>query len=278
MKDMKINNGYTIPSVGYGTWQSPDSEITVNGVKTAISSGYHHIDTAAAYKNEESVGKGIKESSVPRENLFITSKVWNSERGYEKTIAAFEKTLADLGLDYLDLYLIHWPASQKDYDNWEEINLETWRAMTDLYKAGKIKSIGVSNFKPHHLAALMKTEVKPMVNQIEFHPGFMQEETVKYCRDNDILVEAWSPLGTGRMLSNPVLQEIAGHYGKSVAQICIRWCIQHDVLPLPKSVTPSRILENIQIFDFEINEEDMQRIDALDNFGGSGLDPDEVDF
>ena len=204
--------------------------------------------------------------------------MWNSERGYEKTIAAFEKTLADLGLDYLDLYLIHWPASQKDYDNWEEINLQTWRAMTDLYKAGKIKSIGVSNFKPHHLSALMKTEVKPMVNQIEFHPGFMQEETVKYCRDNDILVEAWSPLGTGRMLSNPVLQEIAGHYGKSVAQICIRWCIQHDVLPLPKSVTPSRILENIQIFDFEINEEDMQRIDALDNFGGSGLDPDEVDF
>ncbi len=278
MNNMKLSNGYTIPSIGYGTWQSPDSEITVNGVKTAISCGYHHIDTAAAYKNEESVGKGIKEGSVPRENLFITSKVWNSERGYEKTIAAFEKTVADLGLDYLDLYLIHWPASQKDYENWEEINLETWRAMTDLYKAGKIKSIGVSNFKPHHLAALMKTEVKPMINQIEFHPGFMQEETVKYCRDNDILVEAWSPLGTGRMLSNPVLQEIAGHYGKSVAQICIRWCIQHDVLPLPKSVTPSRILENIQIFDFEINEEDMQRIDALENFGGSGLDPDEVDF
>lgn len=170
---MKLSNGYTISSVGYGTWQSPDSEITVNGVKSAISCGYHHIDTAATYKNKESVENGIKESSVPRENLFITSKVWNSERGYEKTIATFEKTLADLGLDFLDLYLIHWPASQKDYDNWEEINLETWRAMTDLYKAGKIKAIGVSNFKPHHLAALMKTEVKPMVNQIEFHPGCM---------------------------------------------------------------------------------------------------------
>lgn len=278
MENMKLNNGYMIPEIGYGTWQSSDSEVTVNGVKVAIACGYRHIDTAAAYKNEESVGEGIKESGIARKDLFVTSKVWNTQRGYEKTIAAFEKTLSDLDLDYLDLYLIHWPASKKDYENWEEINLETWRAMTDLYKAGKIKAIGVSNFKPHHLEALMKTEVKPMVNQIEFHPGFMQEETVKYCRDNGILVEAWSPLGTGRMLTNPDLQEIASHYGKSVAQICIRWCIQHDVLPLPKSVTPSRIEENSNVFDFEINAEDMQRIDALENFGGSGLDPDEVDF
>ncbi len=278
MENMKLNNGYMIPEIGYGTWQSPDSEVTVNGVKAAIACGYRHIDTAAAYKNEESVGEGIKESGIARKDLFVTSKVWNTQRGYEKTIVAFEKTLSDLDLDYLDLYLIHWPASKKDYENWEEINLETWRAMTDLYKAGKIKAIGVSNFKPHHLEALMKTEVKPMVNQIEFHPGFMQEETVKYCRDNGILVEAWSPLGTGRMLTNPDLQEIASHYGKSVAQICIRWCIQHDVLPLPKSVTPSRIEENSNVFDFEINAEDMQRIDALENFGGSGLDPDEVDF
>lgn len=278
MENMKLNNGYMIPEIGYGTWQSPDSEVTVNGAKAAIACGYRHIDTAAAYKNEESVGEGIKESGIARKDLFVTSKVWNTQRGYEKTIAAFEKTLSDLDLDYLDLYLIHWPASKKDYENWEEINLETWRAMTDLYKAGKIKAIGVSNFKPHHLEALMKTEVKPMVNQIEFHPGFMQEETVKYCRDNGILVEAWSPLGTGRMLTNPDLQEIASHYGKSVAQICIRWCIQHDVLPLPKSVTPSRIEENSNVFDFEINAEDMQRIDALENFGGSGLDPDEVDF
>lgn len=278
MENMKLNNGYMIPKIGYGTWQSPDSEVTVNGVKAAIVCGYRHIDTAAAYKNEESVGEGIKESGIARKDLFVTSKVWNTQRGYEKTIAAFEKTLSDLDLDYLDLYLIHWPASKKDYENWEEINLETWRAMTDLYKAGKIKAIGVSNFKPHHLEALMKTEVKPMVNQIEFHPDFMQEETVKYCRENGILVEAWSPLGTGRMLTNPDLQEIASHYGKSVAQICIRWCIQHDVLPLPKSVTPSRIEENSNVFDFEINAEDMQRIDALENFGGSGLDPDEVDF
>lgn len=278
MQTMEIINGVKIPVIGYGTWQSPDSEITVEGVKSAVLSGYRHIDAAAVYGNEQSVGKGIAECGIPREELFITSKVWNTERGYEKTIAAFEKTIKELGVSYLDLYLIHWPAASHMFDNWEEINLETWRAMTELYKAGKIKSIGVSNFKPHHLKALMETEVRPMVNQIEFHPGLLQEETVSFCRDNGILVEAWSPLGTGRMLKNPVLMEIAEKYGRSVAQLCIRWVIQHGVLPLPKSVTPSRIEENFNVFDFEINAEDMKRIDALDNFGGSGLDPDKVDF
>lgn len=278
MQTMTLNNDVRIPAVGYGTWQSPDSEITVEGVKTAVSCGYRHIDAAAVYGNEQSVGKGIAECGIAREKLFITSKVWNTERGYEKTLAAFEKTIKDLGVSYLDLYLIHWPAASQMYENWEEINLETWRAMTELYKAGKIKSIGVSNFKPHHLKALMKTEVKPMVNQIEFHPGLLQEETVQYCRENNILIEAWSPLGTGRMLTNPLLMEIAEKYGKSVAQLCIRWVMQHDVLPLPKSVTSSRIEENLKVFDFEISADDMKKIDALDNFGGSGLDPDKVDF
>lgn len=157
-------------------------------------------------------------------------------------MATFEKTLKDLALDYLDLYLIHWPAAQHQYKNWEKINLSTWKAMTELYKSGRIKAIGVSNFMPHHLKALMKTEVPPMVNQIEFHPGLMQEETVEYCQNNNILVEAWSPLGTGRMLSNSTLMDIAAKYNKSVAQLCIRWCLQHNVLPLPKSVTTSRIL------------------------------------
>ena len=182
----------------------------------------------------------------------MTSKVWNTERGYEKTMQAFEKTLKDLGLSYLDLYLIHWPASKKQFENWEKINLETWKAMTELYKDGKIRAIGVSNFKPSHLEPLMQTEVKPMVDQIEFHPGLLQKETVSYCEANGILVEAWSPLGTGRMLGHPLLKEIAGNYGKSTAQICIHWCLQHDVLPLPKSVTLERIEENLKVFDFEI--------------------------
>ena len=278
MQTIKLGNGTAIPSVGYGTWQSPDGEVTVEGVKAAVSVGYRHIDAAAVYGNEASVGKGIAECGVAREELFVTSKVWNTERGYDKTMAAFEKTLGDLGLDYLDLYLVHWPAAAHMFDDWEELNLETWRAMTDLYKAGKARAIGVSNFKPHHLRALMETEVKPMVDQIEFHPGLMQEETLRYCRENGILVEAWSPLGTGRMLSNADLQEIASRYGKSAAQLCIRWCLQHGVVPLPKSVTASRIEENIDVFDFEIGASDMGRIDAMEYFGGSGLDPDEVDF
>ena len=278
MEMMKLSNGVMIPNVGYGTWQSPDSEITVEGIKSAVNAGYRHVDTAAVYGNEVSVGKGIAGCDIPREELFITSKVWNTMRGYGTTLEAFEKTIGDLKVSYLDLYLIHWPAAFNQYDNWEEINLETWRAMTELYKAGKIKAIGVSNFKPHHMEALMKTEVKPMVDQIEFHPGLLQEETVKYCKDNGILVEAWSPLGTGKMLSNPTLIEIAGKYGKSVAQVCIRWCLQHEILPLPKSVTASRIKENIEVFDFELKQEDMVTIDSLEYFGGSGLDPDKIDF
>lgn len=273
-----LENGRKIPCIGYGTWQTPDGETAVASVKEAVRIGYRHIDAAACYGNEAGVGRGIYESGIAREELFVTSKVWNTERGYERTMAAFEKTLKDLSLDYLDLYLIHWPAASHQFDNWEEINLSTWKAMTELYKSGKVKAIGVSNFMPHHLKALMETEVPPMVDQIEFHPGMMQEETLDYCRDKGILVEAWSPLGTGRMLANPVLKEIAGTYHKSVAQLCIRWCLQHSVLPLPKSVTPARIAENAEVFDFEITAEDMSRIDRMDNFGGSGLHPDQVDF
>lgn len=271
-------NGVKIPCIGFGTWKAPDGEIAVSSVRTAIEAGYRHIDTAAGYENEASVGKGIKDSGIPREEIFVTSKVKNSERGYKTTLAAFDKTITDLGLDYLDLYLIHWPASFSRFENWEQINLDTWRAMTELYKAGKIRSIGVSNFMPHHLKALVETEVPPMVDQIEFHPGQMQSETVDYCRNNNILVEAWSPLGSGRMLENPTLAEIAAKYGKSTAQICVRWCMQNGTLPLPKSVTPSRIKENGEIFDFTIDDTDMRKINSMEYCGGSGHHPDKVNF
>lgn len=282
MKTLKdtvtLLNGYEIPCVGFGTWQSPNGETAYNAVMEAIKCGYRHIDTAAAYRNEESIGRAVRDCGVPREELFVTSKLWNTERGYEKTMAAFEKTMDRLGLDFLDLYLIHWPANSVQYENYNEVNLSTWKAFTELYKSGRIKAIGVSNFMPMHLEALLSTEIKPMVNQIEFHPGFMQTEAVELCKKNDIIVEAWSPLGTGELLSNETLCGIAAKYGKSVAQLCIRWCLQKGTVPLPKSVTPSRIMENTDVFDFVISDEDMRVIDALPFCGGTGHDPDKVDF
>jgi diketogulonate reductase-like aldo/keto reductase len=279
MEKRKLSNGLEMPAVGLGTWLTPDDDTAVEAVKTAVDAGYRLIDGAAKYENEKSVGKGIRECGVPREELFVTSKVWNTERGYDKTMASFDKTLSDLGLDYLDLYLIHWPASENQFEDWRAINADTWRALEDLYKSGRVKAIGVSNFKAHHLKALIAdSEIKPMVDQIEFHPGFMQYETLEFCRDNDILVEAWSPLGRRKMLGDERIVSLGKKYGKSPAQICIRWCIQNGVTPLPKSVTPERIRENIDVFDFRISAEDMKYVNSFEYFGGSGLDPDEIDF
>ena len=272
---IKLANGVGIPCIGYGTWQTPDGETAVKSVKEAIKCGYTHIDTAAIYGNEVSVGQGIAESGVEREKLFVTSKVWTQSRGYEKTLKAFEKTTSDLGLDYLDLYLIHWPAAPQHGEGWEEENLSTWRAMEELYKAGKIRAIGVSNFLVHHLEPLMAAaEIKPMVNQIELHIGYNQSEICEYCKKNGIVLEAWAPIGTGRLFGHKPVEEMAAKYGKSVAQLAIRWCIQNDFLPLPKTVTPSRMAENADVFDFEISAEDMAYLNGMESFGWSGEHPD----
>lgn len=278
-KDFILGNGVRIPAVGFGTYKAEDGRQAVETVRTALEAGYSHLDCAAAYKNEKSIGEALRETDVARADLFVTSKLWATERSYDKAMRSFEKSLSDLGLDYLDLYLIHWPASPSRYDDWQEINLSTWRALERLYAEGLVRAIGVSNFMPHHLEPLIaQAEVAPMVNQIEYHPGFMQRDCVDFCKANGILVEAWSPLGRARVLENPLLVELAEKYGRSVAQICLRWELQNGVLPLPKSVNPKRIEENIHVWDFELTPDDMALISSMPPGGESGLDPDKVDF
>ena len=272
-----LSNGVKMPCVGYGTWQTPDGEVARKCVSEAIKLGYRHIDTAAAYGNEVSVGEGIRDAGVAREELFITTKHWITNRGYEKTILACEESLRNLGLDYLDLYLIHWPAVKKIADNWEEINAETWRGFEKLYKDGKIRAIGVSNFLPSHLESLKaRSTVKPMVNQIEFHPGYIQSERVNYCRTEGITLQAWSPLGSGAVLKNEFLGKIAAKYGKSIAQLCIRYALQNDIVPLPKSLNAERIAANMDVFDFVITGDDMAAIAAMEQTGYSGFYPEEA--
>lgn len=273
-----LKNGVKIPCIGFGTWQSADGPTAENAVREAIEAGYRHIDTAAIYRNERSVGRGIKDAGIKREDIFVTSEVWNTCRGYQTTLEAFEKTLSDLQLDYLDLYLIHWPASPSRFANWTELNLETWRALTELYKAGRVRAIGVSNFRPAHLEPLMQTEVQPMVNQIEYHPGYLQREIVDYCRAHEILVEAWSPLGCGRVLADPRLVALAERLGITTAQLALRFCLETGTLPLPKSVTPERIRANLNVFSFALPADVIAEIQAFPEFGFSGQDPDKVTF
>lgn len=272
-----LANGVKIPCIGYGTWQTPDGEITKNCVKEAIEAGYRHIDTAFAYGNEKSVGEGIKAAGVKREELFVTTKHWVTERGYEKTVKAVETSLQLLGLDYLDLYLVHWPCVKKISPEWEEINLDTWRGFEKMYKDGKIRAIGVSNYQAQHLDVLLKqAEIKPMVNQLEFHPGFTQSDNIRFAQENGMLVEAWSPLGSGAVLKDEGLAKIAAKYGRSVAQLCVRFALQNDILPLPKSTNKDRMAANAEVFDFEITDEDMKTLLGMPLLGFSGFTPEEA--
>ncbi|MFS0656112.1 aldo/keto reductase [Bacillus sp. 179-C3.3 HS] len=264
-----LNNGVEMPWFGLGVFKVEDGNQVVDAVTAAIRNGYRSIDTAAVYKNETGVGKAIKESGVKREDLFITSKVWNADQGYDKTLAAFDASLNRLGLDYLDLYLIHWPgpnaATFKD----------TWRALEKLYKDGKVRAIGVSNFHVHHLEELLKdAEVVPAVNQVEFHPKLTLQELRQYAKEKGIQIEAWSPLMQGKLLDHEVLKEIASRHDKTVAQVILRWDLQSGVVTIPKSINEERIKQNADIFDFELSEEDMEKINALNNDERVGSNPD----
>jgi diketogulonate reductase-like aldo/keto reductase len=260
-----------MPYFGLGVYLSEDGNEVINAVKWAVEAGYRHIDTAAIYKNEEGVGQGIRESPVSREDLFVVSKVWNSDQGYESTLKAFEGSIARLGTEYLDLYLVHWPVAGKYGD--------TWRALEKLYKDGRVRAIGVSNFLRHHLEDLLQcAEIAPMVNQMEFHPYLVQQELLDFCKRKKIQYEAWSPLMQGNIFDLPVLQELAKKYDRSIAQIVLRWDLQKGVVTIPKSSRKERIISNARLFDFEIAEEDMGLLDGLERGQRFGPDPDNFDF
>ncbi|MEB4855989.1 aldo/keto reductase [Priestia megaterium] len=270
-----LHNGVKMPWLGLGVFKVEEGPELVNAVKTAIVKGYRSIDTAAIYENEEGVGEGIrqglKEAGLSREDIFVTSKVWNADLGYEETLAAYETSLQKLGLEYLDLYLIHWPVEGK--------YKEAWKALETLYKEEKVRAVGVSNFQIHHLEDLMKDgEVKPVINQVEFHPRLTQKELHAFCQKHDIQLEAWSPLMQGELLDNDVLKEIAEKHGKSVAQIILRWDLQNGVVTIPKSTKEHRIVENSSLFDFELDTEDVSKINELNQNHRVGPDPDNFDF
>lgn len=270
-----LANGVQMPWVGLGVFQVKEGRDLVEAVKAAVKAGYRSIDTAAIYENEAGVGQGIREAlaqnGMTREELFVTSKVWNADLGYDETLTAYEASLQRLGLDYLDLYLIHWPVAGKYKD--------AWRAMEKLYRDGRVRAIGVSNFQIHHLDDLMAdAAIKPMINQVEFHPYLTQKELLHFTRKHGIQLEAWSPLMQGGLLDQPVLTEIAAAHGKTVAQIILRWDLQNGVITIPKSIKEHRIIENAAIFDFELNSAEMERIDALNQDRRVGPDPDNFDF
>ncbi|WP_047983028.1 aldo/keto reductase [Ornithinibacillus californiensis] len=270
MEYVTLNNGLTMPKLGFGVWQVSDDEAE-NAVKEAIKVGYRSIDTAMIYQNEAGVGRAIAAADVPREELFITTKVWNSDQGFDGTLKAFEESLERLGLDYVDLYLIHWPMPN------ENLYVDTYKALEKLYQDGKVKAIGVCNFHIDHLQRLLdECEVVPVLNQVECHPYLQQSELKAFCKEHNIYLEAWSPLMNGKeVLSNEVIQGIAEAHGKTPAQVILRWHLQYDNIVIPKSVTPSRIEENFNVFDFELTSDEMKKIEGLNQNHRNGPDPND---
>ena len=279
---MILKDGIEIPDIGFGTWNIPYGEDCEKAVFEAIKAGYRHIDTAGAYGNERSVGLGVKAALSEgliekRSDIFITSKLWNTNRSYNKAFRGFDKSMRNLDLDYIDLYLIHWPANKVRYKNPSEVNAVTWQALEELYEEGRAKSIGVSNFLPHHIEELKKSaKVLPMVNQIELHVGYMQEDVVEYNNNNGIITEGYSPLGTGALLDNEILCEMAKKYQTTVPNICISFLRKRGIIPLPKTVSPDRMSGNLRLIRLE--EEDMDLLYSLPYMGGHAHSPDEVDF
>lgn len=277
METLELRNGIKIPQIGLGTWQITDRELMRTVISSAYDMGYRLIDTAAAYSNEIAISKAISGSNIDRTKLFISDKVWNTSRGYAAVQEACKRSLKKLKTDYLDMYLVHWPASVKLYPDWEEMNADTWRGMEALYKEGLVRTIGVCNFKKHHLEALEKTaEIAPFIDQIEYHPGMCQKEIEEYCKERFIQIEASSPLGNGQILSNEALLKIAQGKGKSSAQVCLRWGLQKGFIVIPKTSNPCRLAENMDIYDFELSDEEMWVIDNIPYCGGIGIDSDEV--
>lgn len=275
----RLNNSVQIPKIGFGTWQIKEGEDAYNAVLSAIKAGYRHIDTAAMYGNEKSVGEAIRDSGVAREELFVTSKLPNSAHGYKAARDSFVESLKLLGLQYLDLYLIHWPNPMRNRNNWKQANCDTWKAFEELFYSGKVRAMGVSNFRPHHLDALLESAmIIPAVNQIRLCPGDEDSKTVRYCRDHNILLEAYSPLGSGLALGVELVQQLARAYNKTPSQICLRWSLQNGYLPLPKTTDPERMAENAQVFDFEIVGPDMLDLAGLRDCSGHAGDPDKVEW
>ena len=277
MKNVILNNGTEIPEIGFGTWQTTKG--VQKTVKVALDAGYTHIDTADIYGNEAEIGEAIKDSGIARKDLYLTTKIWNSNRSTQGVKQSVEQSLKKLKTDYLDLLLIHWPANEKQFENWKEINAETWKAMEELYRSSVVKTIGVSNFMLPQIKALLETaEVIPAVNQIEFHPGYVQQTVVDYCKEKGIAIEAWSPIGSGRLLKDEDLKDIADKYDVSPAILCIQFCLQSGVIALPKSENPTNIYNNLHFERFKISESDMKALKTLEETGFSGLNPETVDF